>query len=380
VTFTGVGTCTVDANQAANGTYEAAPQKQQSFSVKQGAQTIAFTSTAPNPATVSGPTYEVTTTGGASGNPVVLSIDASSKGACTIVGSIVSFAAVGKCMIDANQGGSANYEAAQQKQQSFAVLNSQTVTFTSTPPSNATVGGTSYEVKAKGGASGNPVEIKLDGASTGCAMSHPKEQEHAEVFFVGAGGRCVIDANQAGAGEYAAALQAQQSFTVTGPTPQVIEVTPQPNPGSTGPGPKPGGGSGPNSSFKVVAASLSLSTFAIAFQESVADPGTFTWVMTFENGKFGVYAAKTKGCKAGLVRLKRKCRPSKILFAKGSQTVATAGSVTFTVKPTASGIAAMKKAFKRHKGLPVAAVVKFQSARGGQPVTHVQSLIVKGRR
>ena len=45
VSFVGAGTCTINANQAGNGSYLAAPQKQQSFAVGLAPQTISFTST-----------------------------------------------------------------------------------------------------------------------------------------------------------------------------------------------------------------------------------------------------------------------------------------------------------------------------------------------
>ena len=89
----------------------------------------------PRPArAVVGGTYPVTATGGASGNPVTFSIDPSAHGGCTISGATVTFVAVGTCVIDANQAGNASYEAAAQVQQSFAVLGTQSITFTSTPP------------------------------------------------------------------------------------------------------------------------------------------------------------------------------------------------------------------------------------------------------
>ena len=47
VSFIGAGTCVINANQAGNANYTPAPQVQQSFAVGQGAQTISFTSTAP---------------------------------------------------------------------------------------------------------------------------------------------------------------------------------------------------------------------------------------------------------------------------------------------------------------------------------------------
>jgi hypothetical protein len=120
VSFIGAGTCVIDANQAGNANYNAAPQAQQSFAVVKGDQTISFTSTAPAGASVGGPTYTVTATA-TSGLPVAFTIDAAASSVCSISGSTVSFIAVGTCVIDANQAGNANYNAAPQVQQSFAV-------------------------------------------------------------------------------------------------------------------------------------------------------------------------------------------------------------------------------------------------------------------
>ena len=93
----------------------------ESFGVAKGSQTISFTSTAPAPAIVGGPTYTVTATA-TSGLPVTFTIDASATSVCSISGSTVSFIGAGTCVIDANQAGNANYNAAPQVQQSFAVI------------------------------------------------------------------------------------------------------------------------------------------------------------------------------------------------------------------------------------------------------------------
>ena len=208
VTFVAAGTCVIDANQAGNASYAAATQVQQSFDPDSVAQSIAFTTTPPNPALIGG-TYTVTASGGASGNPVTFSIDPSANGSCSISGATVTFVAVGTCVIDANQAGNAGYEAATQVQQSFAVLGTQSIAFTSTPPKPAVVGGT-YTVTASGGASGNPVTFSIDPSANGsCSISG------ATVTFV-AVGTCVIDANQAGNASYEAATQVQQSFAVVG--------------------------------------------------------------------------------------------------------------------------------------------------------------------
>jgi len=135
----------------------------------------------------------------------------------------------------------------------------------------------------------------------------------------------------------------------------------------------------PNSSFKTLGAVFNPATDLITFTESVSDPGTFSWLLTFQNGKFGVFTASNAKCKSGFVRLRGKCRPSKIVFAKGSSSVASAGTVNFVFKPSASALKALRNALKQKKSLPVAMTLTFQSARGGSPVAHLLSLIVRTR-
>ncbi|HUI89938.1 MAG TPA: MBG domain-containing protein [Anaerolineales bacterium] len=122
VSFGGTGTCIVDANQAGNDNYTAAPQVQQTFPVGKANQTISFTSNAPTNAVIGGPTYSLSTTA-SSGLPVSLTIDASASSVCSISGHEVSFIGAGTCLIDANQAGNDNYTAAPQAQQSFTVSN-----------------------------------------------------------------------------------------------------------------------------------------------------------------------------------------------------------------------------------------------------------------
>jgi hypothetical protein len=113
----------IDANQAGDDDYDAAAQVQQSFTVAKGSQAIAFTSSPPSPA-VFGGSYAPTAAGGASGNPVLFSIDLSSDpGVCSLnaAGTMVSFTGAGTCVIDANQAGDDDYDAAAQVQQSFTV-------------------------------------------------------------------------------------------------------------------------------------------------------------------------------------------------------------------------------------------------------------------
>ena len=209
VSFIGAGSCVIDANQLGNGNYNAATQVQQSFAVGKANQAITYTSTASASAVVGGATYNVAASGGASGNSVTFAIDASASSVCSISGSTVTFIGAGSCVIDANQLGNANYNAAAQAQQSFGVGKAnQTITYTSTAPAAAVVGGATYSVAATGGVSGNAVTFMVDAsASSVCSISG------STVTFIGIG-TCVIDANQLGNGNYTAAAQVQQSFAV----------------------------------------------------------------------------------------------------------------------------------------------------------------------
>jgi len=83
-------------------------------------QVVTFTTTPPAPAVV-GAKYVVGAGGGASGQPVVLTVDPVSGSACTISANTVTFAAVGTCVIDANQAGTAAYTPAAQVQQQIAI-------------------------------------------------------------------------------------------------------------------------------------------------------------------------------------------------------------------------------------------------------------------
>jgi hypothetical protein len=84
----------------------------------QSTQTITFTSTAPAPAYVNG-TYTVSATGGASGNPVVITVG--SPNVCSLSGNVVRFVGVGTCVIAANQAGNATFDAAPQVTQTVKV-------------------------------------------------------------------------------------------------------------------------------------------------------------------------------------------------------------------------------------------------------------------
>jgi len=235
VTFRQAGPCVIDANEAGNATYQAAPQVQQAAVVTRSrshggrggsgggllAQAITFTSVPPA-SPLPGDTYVVAAAGGGSGNAVMFSIDPPSAAACSISGATVTFRQAGPCVIDANEAGSGTYVAAPQVSQTVTVdsLITQTITFASPGPG---VAGQSATLTASGGGSGHQVVFIADASSGAgvCSVSG------TTVNYLAAG-TCVIDANQAGGGRYLAAPQVSQTVTVTGPSPPPPPPPPPP--------------------------------------------------------------------------------------------------------------------------------------------------------
>jgi YVTN family beta-propeller protein len=168
-------------------------------------QEITFTSTPPAQP-VAGTSYTAIATGGASSVPVTFSTASS---ACTVTAAgTVTFTHVGGCVVSADQAGDYSYSAAPTVDQSMTVgVGSQAITFTSLPPSPASVGG-SYTVDTAGGGSTEPVTLSVDDTtSNACSITD-------DVVSFDHVGSCTIAADQAGDADYTAAPQALQQLTV----------------------------------------------------------------------------------------------------------------------------------------------------------------------
>jgi hypothetical protein len=117
VTFVGPGTCTINADQAGNGTYAAAPQIQRSFAIAYLTQTITFDALAG--ATLGASSAPLIRGSASSGLAVAyLSI---TPGVCSVSGSTISMLNPGTCTISASQIGNGTYSAATTINQSFAI-------------------------------------------------------------------------------------------------------------------------------------------------------------------------------------------------------------------------------------------------------------------
>jgi hypothetical protein len=167
-------------------------------------------------------TVALVATGGASGNPVVFTLDASSTGTGSIAGSTLTVTAVGNFVIDANQAGNATYAAATQVQKAFVVSQApQAIDFTQPASPIVYSSGLTITLTATGGASGNPVTFTLDESSTATGSIT------GSTLTVTSAGKLVIDANQAGNTDYSAAPQVQRTVLVNPPPPDfTIAATP----------------------------------------------------------------------------------------------------------------------------------------------------------
>ena len=177
-------------------------------------QDIVFDSTHPG-AVVGGSDYAPAATGGASGNPVVLGIGSTTtNGACELTDGTVSFVHAGTCVITADQAGNDDFAAASTTRQELSVgAATQTVAFTSTAPTAATVGDT-YAAAAGGGASGKPVVFSTDPSTTGGACSVTAQG----AVTLAHAGSCVIAADQAGDADHVASPTARQTVAVSAAT------------------------------------------------------------------------------------------------------------------------------------------------------------------
>ncbi len=197
VTFTGVGTVTVQAGQSGNANYKPAPHVTINITVRQAEQTM---SALPVIATQAFPSAAITVPlpVATSGLPVTLSVK---SGPATVSGNKVTLTGTGAVTLAANQPGDANYKAAPAVTTGFAVKKAQTVTLTA--PSSATFGGPPIAVSATA-TSGLKATFSI--------VSGPATISGSTITLTGAG-TVVVQASQAGNSVYAAA-SAAKSITV----------------------------------------------------------------------------------------------------------------------------------------------------------------------
>ncbi len=216
LTITGAGIVTVRATQAGDGSFNAAPPVQRSFSVARASQIISFGALAER--TLAEPSFNLTASAN-SGLPVSFRVV---SGPATISGNTVTLNGTGEVTIEASQAGNANYLAAPVVNQSFtvqpapAVKQSQTITFPTL--SYRTYGSAPFSLSATA-SSGLPVSYRV--------VSGPVSVSGATVTITGVGS-VVIEATQPGDATFAAAAPVQRGFTI-GKAAQTVTFPTPPN-------------------------------------------------------------------------------------------------------------------------------------------------------
>ena len=323
VTFTGVGTCTINANQDGNSEYLAATLTQQVITVAQAPQTITFTSIAPSPTFGTSATYTPTADGGASGNPVTFAIATASIGICRLESSTVHFDHGGTCTIEAHQAGNGDYQDATVDFQSITIAQAtQTVAFTSTVPTNAIADGSTYTPTAT---SSSGLAVTFASTSGACSVS-------SGIVHLDRAGTCTISANQAGNSDYLAVPIAQQSFDIAAaPVPAAPTAT---TPLST---------SIPLAATSTTTATTITTTFTAPGPGQASQTGTTPTAKDTRGKAIKVCSASKKITKAGKVTLTcTLTKAAKTLRKKNRLTVL----LTTTFTPTSGTKAISTKTIK----------------------------------
>ena len=260
LTVTQAGSIVIDANElgglAGGVYYDAAPQVQLTLTINKAAEAITFTPPASPIVYSPGLTVNLSALGGGASTPVVFTVDASSTGAGSVSTTAVTgntstatltVTTAGTIVLDANQASDANYLAAPQVQEVLVVNQAtQTITFTpvTTPLhyiaacSPVTLCAT-VSVQATGGATNNLIALSPDPSNavifTILSSSVKNGTTTATLALVPGQSlnfpaNLIIDGNQQGNSNYAAATQAKITISVLGALP--LQSITWPNPGT----------------------------------------------------------------------------------------------------------------------------------------------------
>ncbi len=192
------GNCTIQASQAGNTGYSAAPTVSQTFLVHHAPQTISFAAI-PSQAENTMLTLSATAS---SGLPV--SFASTTTGVCTVSGTTASLIATGTCTLEASQAGNTVYQAAANVGHSFSVtLPTQTISFPAITGEQYALGSVALAATAS---SGLPVSF----ASTTTSVCTVSGSTASLLQY----GNCTIEASQAGDAGFKAAPTVSQTFLV----------------------------------------------------------------------------------------------------------------------------------------------------------------------
>jgi hypothetical protein len=326
LTTVAVGTCTINADQASSGNYNAATTVSRSFAINQASQTITFN--APGNKTFgTSPTIAASASSG-----LAIAFASTTTSVCTINAStgVLTTVAVGSCTITADQAGNANYTAATQASQTFNITQaSQTITFNA--PGNK-VFGTSPTISASA-SSGLAIAYASTTASV-CTIN-----ASTGVLTTVAVGSCTITADQAGNTNYAAATQASQTFNIT----QASQTITFSNPGTVLINASPTLSASASSSLTVAFTSATTGVCTITTGGALTPVAAGTCTISANQAGNANYAAATQVQQSFSISLAPQTitlnAPSSLIVGgSGSVTATSSSSLTVTVSSTTTGI------------------------------------------
>jgi hypothetical protein len=196
VHVTSVGSCTVTGSQPGDANYSAASAVARMFSITRASQTIAFG--APGTKTFGDADFAVSATASSG-----LAVTFAATGSCTLTGATVHIGRAGSCTVTASQAGDANYNAAADVPQTFAIDKAnQTITFRAL--ANKTFGGADFSVS---GSASSALAVSFT-ARGSCTI------RGSTVHLTGAGS-CAVTASQPGNADFNAAISVARSFAIT---------------------------------------------------------------------------------------------------------------------------------------------------------------------
>ena len=208
VHLTGAGSCTITASQAGNASYLPAPNVPLTFAIALGNQAITFGVLTSK--TFGDADFNVSATASSG-----LTVSFAASGDCTVVGTLVSLTGAGSCTITASQPGDANYNAAADVPQTFAIDQATpTITFGAAPM--VEYPGIDFTASAT---------TNSDGTLTYSFVSGPCTlvDANAGTFTPTGLGTCVVQADTTATINFAAG-SAQQSITITAPITHLYAV------------------------------------------------------------------------------------------------------------------------------------------------------------
>ena len=256
VTLVSAGTCSITASQSGNANYAAATPVTQSFTIVGTAQIITFGSLSNVSLGVGSASLTATAS-----SELPVSLASTTSSVCTVNGSTVTLVSAGSCSITASQAGNGTYAAATPVTQSFTVNpTSQILTFNSLP--GVIYGVSPFNLTAT--ASSGLVATFASTSPIVCTVS-------GNTVTVVAPGTCSITASQSGNGNYLAAANVVQSFTISSPANSVSLLV----------------GDGSGSAGQIVEVGIQLTS------SGTANPGGFQLDLSYDATKLAYVSART---------------------------------------------------------------------------------------